>query len=468
MSMPCDVDDIHRLFKAVGAALMRVNANNTHSGNMSMRDPLDPDVFHVTASGSQCGELTPGCVVPLRFSAPGWSGVKPSTESGIHRRILQIPGARACVHCHPVAPIAMSLDSPAHPLLGIGRERSAGDAAEFLFQPADLFGAGILGPVTVGIYCQPVGSSEMELRIPQYLEESPVTVVSGHGPFARGLSPWECLHYLSVLDHSVTLAVTLRRRGVDLQRLQRRILELGFNGIFPALPRALDLSLAAGQRLVDRTLAADFAYWLSYNFNFGLGAFGTGSMSRKVSASEMAFCPMSAAPAGLDLPILRLPLEGPDDSPDDVRLHRLIYARTPFNACMLTASPLATAEAMAVLAQRYGIEALEGRPPGSSCAPETHPSLVPIDAEGRYLYQRLGLVDITQIRRDAAENTIPDMLLRHHGCCIIAGYGLISAAETSLAQAAHHVSSAERIARFRQEVDLNHRLFGGPPIDAFE
>jgi ribulose-5-phosphate 4-epimerase/fuculose-1-phosphate aldolase len=468
MSKTRDVADIHRRFRAVGAALMRVNANNTHSGNMSMRDPLDPDLFYVTASGSQCGELTPECIVPLRFSAPGWSGVKPSSESSTHRRILQLPGVKACVHCHSIAPIAMSLDSPENPLLGIGPERRAGDAAEFLFQPADLFGAGILGPVTVGIYRQPVGSSEMEQRIPRYLEKSPVTVVRGHGPFARGLSLWECFHHVSVLDHSVTVAMTLRRRGVDLQPLQRRILEHGFNRIFPAPPRTLDLNPGAEERLEDPSLAADFAYWLSYNFSSGLGAFGTGSMSRKVSAGEMVFCPMSAAPAGLDLPILRLPLEGPDDGPADIRLHRLIYARTPFKACMLTASPLATAEGMAVLAQRHGIQALEGQAAGISCAPDNHPGLVPIDAEGRYLYQRLGLVDIAQIGRDAPQNPIPEMLLRCHGCCIIAGYGLISAAEASLAQAAHHASSAERIARFRQEVDLNHRLLGGPPIEAFE
>ena len=466
--MPCDLDGIHGCFRAVGAALMRVNANNTHSGNMSMRDPLDPDVFYVTASGSQCGELTPRCIVPLHFSAPGWSGVKPSTEASIHRRILELPDAKACVHCHSIAPIAMSLESPEDPLLGIDRERGAGDAAEFLFQPADLFGAGILGPVTVGIYCQPVGSAEMEQRIPRYLEKSPVTVVRGHGPFARGLSLWECLHYVNLLDHSVTLATALRRRGVELQRFQRRILERGFNGVFPAPPRVLGLSLEAGERLEDPPLTADFAYWLAYNFNFGLGAFGTGSMSRKVSAHEMIFCPMSAAPAGLDVPILRLPLEGPDDPPDDVRLHRLIYARTAFNACMLTASPLATAEGMAVLAQRHGIEALGDRPTGIRYAPGNHPSLVPIDAEGRYLYHRLGLVDVTQIVRGASENPIPDMLLRYHGCCIVAGYGVICAGEASLAQAAHHASSAERIARFRQEAYLNHRLLGGPPVEAFE
>jgi hypothetical protein len=40
---------IYRRFKAVGSALMRINANNTHSGNMSLRDPFDPNLFYIPA-----------------------------------------------------------------------------------------------------------------------------------------------------------------------------------------------------------------------------------------------------------------------------------------------------------------------------------------------------------------------------------------------------------------------------------
>ncbi len=41
-----------KLYKT-GAAIGRVNGNNTHSGNLSMRDPLDQDIFHITTGGSQ-------------------------------------------------------------------------------------------------------------------------------------------------------------------------------------------------------------------------------------------------------------------------------------------------------------------------------------------------------------------------------------------------------------------------------
>ena len=50
------MDNTARIFarmQKIGTAISFVNANNTHSGNLSMRDPLDPDLFYITASGSQ-------------------------------------------------------------------------------------------------------------------------------------------------------------------------------------------------------------------------------------------------------------------------------------------------------------------------------------------------------------------------------------------------------------------------------
>ena len=45
-------DNKHRIYERmqkIGTAISFVNANNTHSGNLSMRDPLDPDLFYITA-----------------------------------------------------------------------------------------------------------------------------------------------------------------------------------------------------------------------------------------------------------------------------------------------------------------------------------------------------------------------------------------------------------------------------------
>ena len=59
---------IFERMRKIGAAISSVNGNNTHSGNLSMRDPFDPDLFYITASGSQGGHLIKQDVVPVRFS----------------------------------------------------------------------------------------------------------------------------------------------------------------------------------------------------------------------------------------------------------------------------------------------------------------------------------------------------------------------------------------------------------------
>jgi hypothetical protein len=60
------------------------------------------------------------------------------------------------------------------------------------------------------------------------------------------------------------------------------------------------------------------------------------------------------------------------------------------------------------------------------------------------------------------------MLRWHKGCCVVAGYGVISVGDTTLEQAAHNVASAERIARFRMEVYTNEKMLNGPSLNFFE
>ncbi len=463
-----DIVAVHREFQAVGAALMRINANNTHSGNMSRRDPLDSDRFFVTASGSQCGALTPRDIVPVSFSEPSRpGGVPPSSETNTHRRVLSLPGVNACVHCHSFASTLISFESRERPVFLRRREADRSEAEDYLFQPVDFFGAGLIGPVPVGFYRRPVGSSEMEARITACLRESPVTIVAGHGPFAGGQSLEHCLHYLSVLENSCTLALLLARRGLDTADIQRSMAEAGFDQVFPYRPRAYATALNP-DRGTDASLVADFSYWLNYNFNFGLGAFGTGSMSRKLTNDRMIFCPMSAAPQGVDIPIHRSPLTASAAEPGDVRLHRLIYAHTPYTACMVATSPQATAEGMAVLAAARARGAAYASPGSDDDSASTAAEAAPIDAEAKYYRSRLGVVEASQAAAESADNPILKILRGKSRCCVIAGYGVVAVGDRGLDQAAYRVSSAERSARFRLEVDFNQKLYGGPAVAEFE
>ncbi len=456
MSMLSDLAAIHDRFKTVGSALMRVNLNNTHSGNMSCRDPRDANRFWITASGSPCGRLSAADLVAVRFDDMRHEGPdRPSSEANTHRRVLELPGVNACVHCHAIASTLIGFETPQQPMFLLEPAAPRSDLKERLFQPVDVWGATRVGAVTVGAYQDTVGSVEMEQRISAYLSRSPITIVGGHGPFARGASLSECLHYLSVLESSAALAIALKRRGIDTLSLQRAIRSTGPGPVFAWTPSPLEGPDRPAEPLRDAAAHGEFTEWLSYIFDHGLGAFGTGSMSRKLSADEMLFCPMSAAPQGVPVPLRRMALhpEGPGEADAQLRLHRLVYTRTPYTACMLAASPLATAEAMAALA---------GRPAAQ------RPIVVPIDAEATHYQVSLPVADSRALAADAGEDLIPGLLEAGNGCCLIAGCGVVAVGAQGLGQAAYWVALAERVARFRLEVDLNHRVFGGPALAAFE
>ena len=242
---------------------MRVNGNNTHSGNLSLRDPDDPDRFHITASGSQIGALIPRDIVPLSFSDVSWGDGRASTESNIHRKILSLPGVNACMHCHHINSTLITFDTREKEIFLMFLKTDSKGREEFLFQPADIYGARILGGVNVGTYREPVGSIEMEERIPRYLAASPLTLVRGHGAFTRGDSMEECLQNVSVLETSATLALNLVRRGVDLGLIQRKIMEQGFESILPAYSTPVNSHIITGQKVKDESATGDFSHWMS-------------------------------------------------------------------------------------------------------------------------------------------------------------------------------------------------------------
>ncbi|MCP4624354.1 MAG: class II aldolase/adducin family protein [bacterium] len=452
----------------IGTAISLVNANNTHSGNLSVRDPSDPDLFYITASGSQGGHLIKQDIVPINFSGVSWGDARGSTESTIHREILKIPQVNSVIHAHYMHSTFISFDTKDKQLFLRFSGTDNRQREEFLFYPVDLIGAYAIGGVKVGSYEQPVGSSEMEERIPQYLSKGILTIVRGHGPFARGSSPENAFHYLSVLENSSKLAIFLRRRGIDIGRIQKAIIDLGNDKFFPANPNIPEISDSPECKISDPSILEDFRIRLNYNYRQSIGAYGTGSMSHKISSRKMIFCSMSAVPENFEFPLYRTTISFQEDDTLDLRLHKLIYQNTHQNSCMITSSPLATAEGMAILAEHYGMEVLSDSEIKIPYLAENHPVVKPIDGEAIYLNPRVGLVDLSQLTDMTPHNPILNMLRWYKGCCIVAGYGVISTGETTLEQAAHNASSAERIARFRSEVFINEKMIDGPAVAEFE
>jgi ribulose-5-phosphate 4-epimerase/fuculose-1-phosphate aldolase len=463
-----DIREVYENFRRVGDALRRVNGNNTHSGNLSARDEKDPALFYMTASGSQIGALVLRDIVPVRFTEVSWGDGRASTESNIHRKVLNLPGTGACIHCHHILSTVMSFDSRDRQLFLKYLGDDPDGNQEFAFQPVDIHGAAILGAVMAGSYRQPVGSVELETRIPRYLEKAPVTLVKGHGPFARGASLEDCLLYVSVFESSATLALNLARRGVRLRPVQDKIMKLGADSIFPRYPAKRDRISTTGSAVEDASTIGEFAHWSAYIYDTMIGAFGTGSMSRKVTAGEMIFCPMSAIPAGMNLNLVRTSTRIKEEDDFEIMMHKLIYTHTNFTTCIMASNPMATAEGMAILAEKFGVGSLLGESLEISYSRENHPVVAPIDAEAIYLNPRLGLVDSTQLDNRTSGNPILNMLRWHKGCCVVGGFGVVATGDTTLEQAAHNLASAERIGKFRTEVYINEKFLNGPSLGSFE
>jgi hypothetical protein len=182
----------------------------------------------------------------------------------------------------------------------------------------------------------------------------------------------------------------------------------------------------------------------------------------------MIYCPTSAVPEGLDFPLFRIKIDFEKNDTTDLKIHKLIYQHTQQTSCMITTNPVITAEAMAILAEQFGLKVLLGEKIDIPYTEKNHPVIIPIDAEAKYLNPRLGLVDIYQLTNMTEDNPILNMLRWYKGCCIVAGYGAILAGRTTLEQAAHNASSAERIGQFRIEAYINEQLLNGPRVRTFE
>jgi L-fuculose-phosphate aldolase len=449
---------------SVGRAIMLTKGNNTHSGNLSMRDPKDRDIFYITASGSQKGMLIPSDIVPLKFSGVSWGDGRASTESTIHRKILKLPGVEATIHAHYLSAISISFDSRERQNYLV-YEGKRNNREEYAFVPIDCLGASLLHKVPTGDYLEAVGSREMEERIPEYLKMYRATIVKGHGPFVRGKSLEECLFLQGLVDSSARLHAAACLRGVDVTTLSRRLLKKGTDSVYKKKVKDFSEIESGHYETEDESTISDFKVRANFNFYQGITPYGTGSMSEKITEREMLFCPLAGAPEGLELNIRRISLDSEKDDDWELRFHKIIYRETNNKTCMITMSPLASAEAMAVISENYGMGALQD--PFSVNIDysdrKEHPVVAPIDAEAVYLNPRVGLCN-----SNASDEAVLDMLRWHKGACFIAGIGAVGVGKVTLEQAAHHIASGESIARFRQFVHMSHKIKSGPPVNFFE
>ena len=412
-------EDIAKLFRAIGAASLKYDIENSHSGNIAMKwlDEEGTPLIAITATGCQLGDLEIEQICFPGLDKTTYGYYKASSETDIHAAILSIPGTYGSMHGHTKYATIETMDDRAKPL------------KEPLppLRPIDSLGFYHLRKeVPVRWYRIPVGSREMVEYIPSDLRDHLATIVQGHGTFVKGHSVEHAFYNLCLVENSGYILHLTRHLGIDVSRLQDRIYhsperffskspkpyvtESNHRCDFKDEPDTVSNFLKTGRRI----------------FESRLSPFHTGSISLRC-VDTILYAPKASMPEGLPSPLLELPLQ--PERGDDIELltHKLIYQESALQCVIHTYVP----EAEAMIHYIYPHEELPRN------------RIVPIDGEGGFLYL---VIPVLPPEVDS------DTLIRNlvvYNIVIIQGGGVWSVGEQALSEVLHHPSSLKDICFYR-------------------
>lgn len=184
-----------REFARIGRELFLAGLNNTHSGNLSVRDGDD---LVITKTGTMLGAITPDRLVRVPIFDASPDDRLASVELPTHRAIYQATGALAVVHAHPQTLIALSLRNDR--IVPVDEEGK-------YYTPEGI-------PVVSA--AKAIGSVEMAAILARALAIAPGVVLRGHGMFAIGPTLESGAKLISSAEHSAGILlrlVTLARAG---------------------------------------------------------------------------------------------------------------------------------------------------------------------------------------------------------------------------------------------------------------
>ena len=409
--------ELFRLFRSIGRASLTYDIQDSHSGNMAVRikDETGAGTIVITASGSQKGDLEPEQICFLSAEETDYGYYKASSETDIHRRILDLPGTAASMHAHTKELAIATLDDRPKP----GRPEP--------FVPVDPLGWHALGArIPVDWFAAASGSPEMAERIPRRLARHPAAIVQGHGTFARGRTLKEAFHLLCVANNAGQVVNEARRLKVDVEDLRSRITAAP-RSFFGSAPDPYEVEDDERCDFPEETeIRKEFRKAGARIFESRLSPFHTGSMSLR-GVGELLYTAKASMPRDLPGPLRRLSIR-PDggDSPELAR-HKAIYAETDFQTVMHCYVPEAEAHAYF----RY---------PG-----EDRPAdrVVPVDAEGGFMDLVIPVLPATVDTETLIKN------LHDYKVAIVRGGGVWAVGHHSLSEVLHHPSSVREICLYR-------------------
>jgi L-fuculose-phosphate aldolase len=409
--------ELLQLFQIVGRASLACDIQDSHCGNMAVRHVNDrgEDEIVITASGSQKGELDPNQLCFLSPAGTDYGYYKASSETDIHARILSLPGVRASFHAHIKELTVVTLDDAPKP----------GQPSPFC--PVDPLGYYHLGShIPVDWFAVPSGSPEMTKIIPERLAEHPLTIVFGHGSFAKGSTLQEAFFRLCVGNNAGAVVRNMDRWHVNVEALRRRIAAdptACFTYPPPAYSTGDDTRCDFPE---EEEIHLEFIKACHRIFESRLSPFHTGSTSVR-GVDTILYAPKASMPREIGGPLLRLPLKSNRNDDAELRTHKAIYAASDFQTIIHCHVPEAEAAAYFIY-------------PGES---EPSDKIIPIDAEGSFLYLVIPILPA----RFAWEEFI--RLLHDNKMVVVRGGGVWAVGGQSLSEALHHPSTLREICIYR-------------------
>ncbi|MFW6124013.1 MAG: class II aldolase/adducin family protein [Acidobacteriota bacterium] len=401
------------LFQTIGRLLLDKDLEDSHSGNISTlwKDGQGHEKIVITAAGSQKGDLGPSQICFLSPTETDFGYYKASSETDIHAKILSLPGVRAVIHAHTKELTIMTFDE----------EKKPNKPCPFI--PIDALGFYHLnGSIPVDWVKVPVGSPEMTRVIPKRLAHHKITVLQGHGTFARGSTLKEALFNVCVANNSGYIARLADKLDIDIQKLKKEITSSP-SKYFPYPLKKYSQDQGKTSKIQgEEEISEEFNKTASRIFRSNLSPFHTGSLSIR-GVDRMLYAPKASMPRKIGGPIEEIPLSLKKDSEEEMTFHQLIYKNTDFQTVIHCYVP--EAEALS-----YFIPPDQKKPIDR---------VIPIDAEGSFFYL------VIPILPPSFKSEALIRLLHDYKIVIIRGGGVWSVGEQSLSEALHHPSSLRDI-----------------------
>ena len=410
-------EEILRLFQSIGRASLLYDIQDSHSGNMAVRvkDEAGEDQIIITATGSQKGDLEPDQICFLSATDTDYGYYKASSETDIHARVLSLEGVGASIHAHTKDLAVVTFDDADKP----------NQPADFI--PIDPLGYYHLGGhIHVDWVAVPSGSLEMAEVIPKRLADHPVTVIQTHGTFARGRTLKEAFFLICAANNAGAVVRQAKKQGVDVEAIRQEI-RSDPDRLFRFRPDAYTVEGDEQCDFPDEAeILKEFKKSGARIFESRLSPFHTGSMSVR-GVNDLLYAPKASMPRQVGGPLLKLPLAVDSSDSPELNLHKIIYAETDFQTVMHCYIPDAEAHA------RF-------HDPGQE---EPQDRIVPIDAEGSFLYL---VIPVVPAKADT-ETLI--RLLHDYKVVVVRGGGVWAVGHQSLSEVLHHPSSLREICLYR-------------------